>query len=201
MATSSQTQAKRCSVQECQNTFYGKGFCKKHYERVRQHGDPLVVKTKPGQHAYRYLVDVAIPYKGDDCLIWPYCRVDGYARIGPSKECKTTYVSRRICEEVHGAPPTPKHEAAHSCGNGNGGCVTPGHLSWKTAKANQSDRVTHGTANRGENNAKAKLTEDQVREIRALKGAETHLRIAARFGVSKVAVTNIMAGTTWSHVQ
>lgn len=51
-----------------------------------------------------------------------------------------------MCQKAHGDPPSPKHDAAHSCGRGHEGCVNPNHLSWKTKKQNQADRITHGTS-------------------------------------------------------
>ena len=33
-----------CSVEDCYNTYYGLGYCKKHYMRVGKYGDPLSTK-------------------------------------------------------------------------------------------------------------------------------------------------------------
>lgn len=39
---------KQCSVDGCGGIYHSKGFCKKHYERFRKHGDPLRKrKTRP----------------------------------------------------------------------------------------------------------------------------------------------------------
>ncbi|WP_292637037.1 hypothetical protein [Mesorhizobium sp.] len=56
------------------------------------------------------------------------------------KDGKCRRVSRLVCEEVHGPPPSPDHEAAHSCDNGDLGCATKRHLSWKTPKENTADK-------------------------------------------------------------
>ena len=54
---------------------------------------------------------------------------------------------------------------------------------------------------RGERNHRAKLTEDDVRLIRAL-GAEgmTHRGLAAKFEVSKRAIEAVLTGQSWRHV-
>jgi hypothetical protein len=108
------------------------------------------------------------------------------------------YVHRRVCEDVNGPPQVPTDEAAHSCGKGHIGCVTRGHLSWKTRQQNRDDMLIHGTIARGEASGRAKLTESDVREIRALKGRE-HQRVTAnRFGVSRRAIGAIYRGDSWA---
>jgi hypothetical protein len=148
------------------------------------------------RHAQRYLRDSVLPYGGDDCLTWPYAKDgDGYAKVrngGPAR-----LVHRLVCEIVHGVAPSPKHEAAHSCGKGRDGCVNPRHLSWKTTKQNQEDRVEHGTSNRGTRNGSAKLTADDVRTIRAMKGRASCPSLARQFHVSTSHVARIHAGAAW----
>lgn len=131
-----------CTVDGCDKAHQAKGLCGAHYMRLFRHGDPLGGGTSPGepQEFYRNIV---LPYAGKDCLTWPFSRnAAGYGRIWVDGGMRT--VSRRVCEEVNGPPPTPKHEAAHSCGKGHLACVTKGHLSWKTPKENCADRIIHG---------------------------------------------------------
>jgi hypothetical protein len=47
-------------------------------------------------------------------------------------------LTRLICEIAHGAPPTPKHEAAHSCHQPM--CINPRHLRWLTHEENMAER-------------------------------------------------------------
>nr|WP_156941956.1 hypothetical protein [Mesorhizobium sp. LNHC220B00] len=146
-----------------------------------------------------YFRNVVLPYDAEACLIWPYSRdKDGYARIG--KQGKTVYVSRLVCEEEHGPPPSPKHQAAHGCGNGRGGCVTRGHLSWKEPVANNADKLSHGTYQQGVRGSRSKLTEENVRAIRSLKGHLSRRQIALQFGISKGNVGFIHSGRTWGSV-
>src|SRR5579859_4466599 len=40
-------------------------------------------------------------------------------------------VARVVCEAYHGPPPTPQHEAGHTCPDGeNARCINPRHLAW-----------------------------------------------------------------------
>lgn len=167
-----------------------------HYQRFRNHGDPLGGRTLNGA-TEEYYRTIVLNYEGDDCLIWPYTRAGaGYGLM--HRGGKAIIVSRAVCEEINGPPPTESHQAAHSCGKGHLGCVTKGHLSWKTPIDNQADRLTHGTLPRGERHGQSKLTEADVREIRSLKGKETQRAIAKRFGISRPNVSNIQRGWKWS---
>ncbi|NNH67785.1 hypothetical protein [Rhizobium laguerreae] len=144
----------------------------------------------------RFINDVALQHIGHDCLFWPFGRGrDGYGRVWDGE--KTTIASRYVCELAHGAPPTPKHDAAHSCGKGHEGCIAPGHLEWKTPTQNQADRIIHGTHSRGERNVRAKITDDEAREILALKGVEPQSALVKRFGVSQTTVSKIQCGKSW----
>ncbi|MGN7750589.1 HNH endonuclease [Sinorhizobium sp. 22678] len=107
---------------------------------------------------------------------------------------------RLVCKLVKGEPPTDRHEAAHSCGNGHLGCVNPNHLEWKTRSENQLDRVAHGTSLRGERHLQAKLTEREAREIWRLKGVKRQTEIAAEFGVTRYAIYCIHNQRSWAWI-
>ncbi|MDW9644463.1 hypothetical protein GOB48_22105 [Sinorhizobium meliloti] len=142
----------------------------------------------------KFIREVALPYQGDDCLLWPFAKSGrGYGALWI--DGKQVRAHRHVCLAVHGDAPSDKHEAAHSCGNL--GCVNPRHLSWKTASGNQMDRVDHDTHIRGERNHFVKLTESQVSEIIRIRGTKSQREIAADFGVSQSAVAMIHSGKTW----
>ncbi len=125
----------------------------------------------------------------DWCLIWPFSRIQsGYAKF----TSKAVAVHRVMCEYKNGLPPTPKHQACHSCGRGNQGCVNPNHLSWKTNAENQIERFKHSgwTPQR-------KLTPQDVEEIRALKGLTPIAVISERYKVTPLNIHRIHAGKLW----
>jgi len=184
-----------CSVPECGKPHLAKGFCNAHYRRLKRHGDALAGNTPRGE-PQKFYAEVVLVYEGDECLIWPYSRVGhGYGLM--TRDGDQQYTHRLLCEDVYGPPPTPRHDAAHSCGKGHDGCVTKGHLLWKTRAANMADKLDHGTHHRGERHGQSKLTEKQVREIKSLKGVETKTALAKKFGVSWSAVSNIHSGRNW----
>jgi hypothetical protein len=182
-----------CSVAECQKPADCRGLCQAHYRRLRRHGDPLAGITFNGEP--RQFFEQALTHRSDECLIWPYGKVsNGYSQIRING--KQQKVSRLVCQHIHGDPPSPRHEAAHSCNVR--ACVNPQHLRWATSKQNKADQITHGTARRGERNGRSKLTANEVVEIRS--SADTGRSLARRFGVSETAVSRARFGKAWAHM-
>ncbi|WP_082582646.1 HNH endonuclease [Mesorhizobium sp. Root172] len=144
----------------------------------------------------RYVQEVVLSFTGEECLIWPYSgNGAGYGTV--SINGKNRYVHRMACEKANGPAPTPRHEAAHTCGRGKIGCVNPGHLVWKTHPENMKDSVDHGSSAKGTQAGSAKLTEENVREIRALHGQRSQKDIGEMFGVSRSLVSVIHARKSW----
>lgn len=184
-----------CTVEGCERPKRTGGLCQMHYQRFRRHGDALAGRTPDGAPD-RYLRDVVIPYAGDDCLIWPFTRVaEGYGQI--RRDGRRQRVHRLVCEAVHGLPASSGLVAAHSCGNGHLGCVTPRHLSWKTSQGNALDAIEHGTFPRGERHGNAKITAEIASDIRALKGRLSQRKIGKLFDISGAHVAHIHAGRLW----
>jgi len=182
--------ARRCKVKGCDKPAKDGG----------KHGDPTMGKTARGAPK-KFLEEKVYNYKGNKCLIWPFRKsTNGYA-VWANKNNKTTSVPRMVCEHFNGPPPTPAHEAAHSCGNGKYGCVTPKHLRWATHIENEADKIVHGTHTRGERSWHAKLTEKDVRKIRTLKDKMFQREIAKKFGVCQQAIAQIFKGESWAWLQ
>lgn len=187
-----------CSIPDCDNPARARGWCTKHYQRWKHHGDPQaeVRKRAPDGAPLRFYKDVALTYDGDDCLTWPYGKIAGRAQI--IYEGDNHFVARLLCEHVYGPPPSPSHEAAHSCGHGHLACINRNHLRWATRAENVADKLIHGTHNRGERHPTVKLTETDIHEIRRLRGVETRRSLAKRFGVSHGSINDIYTGRTWA---
>lgn len=72
------------------------------------------------------------------------------------------------------------------------------NLRWGTAEENIADMRLHGTTPRGERNGSAKLTENEVRDIRA--SPLTGRAVAAIYGVHASRVFRIREGNAWKHL-
>jgi len=73
---------------------------------------------------------------------------------------------------------------------------------WATRAQNLAHKAIDGTAPVGAKNPLAKLTEDQVREIRRrLAGGEKQAVLAAEFGVTQGGVSLIRRRRTWAHLE
>lgn len=150
-------------------------------------------KNKGNGAAVRWLQGQITSWVSDECLYWPFGKCNGYGLFGLNG--RQHYAHRYVCEQVHGPAPSPDHEAAHECGQGAHGCVSPRHVVWKTRTENQLDRALHGTKATG---PRGKLTPEQAAQILALKGTKPQREIAAMFGVSRSNVSFIHCGKAWS---
>ena len=87
-----------------------------------------------------------------------------------------------------------KQVVRHLCGNS--ACCAPEHLEIGSCSENGADMVRHGRC------FLAKLTEDQVREIRATHGEDglTHSQRAAKYKISKSNLRLVELRRTHKHV-
>jgi hypothetical protein len=140
---------------------------------------------------------VMVPSAG--CRVWPFGKTTaGYGTLSTSTKPKTRYAHVAACERWHGPRPEGM-EVAHSCGNPS--CWAGEHLRWATHQENLLDRRRHQTMMEGEGHYAAKVTEDNVREIRdRAANGEVQAVMAREFGVSQVAIHNIIKHKSWKHV-
>lgn len=148
------------------------------------------------------------------CHVWTaYRSKKGYGQVGfQGRVC----IAHRVAFFIaHGRWPQPN--ACHHCDNR--ACVNPDHLFEGTNADNTADMdskgrrvVIRGTRHgrrtkphrtaRGERNGLAKLTEQDVRDIRANYALcqVTMKDLGARYGVGKAAVHEIIHRRTWAHI-
>ena len=189
--------ARICSIVGCSNPHDAKGFCRTHYRRWRRHGDPMIT-TKPANGELMRWISRHLNYNGERCLIWPFARCSRSGSAQMTINRKTVNPARVICGMLYGQAPSLKHEAAHSCGNGHEGCVHPQHVRWATHRENEADKRLHGTAPQGERHGSAKLTSQQVHQIRLSK--ESCSIAGKRYGVSFSMIARIRRREAWSHI-
>lgn len=146
----------------------------------------------------RFWRGVAIGAPGE-CWKWLAAKKDGtgYGRISSGARHA---LAHRYSWELHFGPIPEGMKVCHRCDNPQ--CVNPGHLFLGSQKDNKRDCMEKHRHAFGERHGKAKLTEEQVRQIRELcaSGVETHEQIGARFGVSKPTVGFINTRRSWRHL-
>lgn len=76
--------------------------------------------------------------------------------------------------------------------------VTPGNLYWGSRSDNADDAKRNNRIARGERAPSAKLSEEQVEEVRAAyRSGRAQRQIARDFGISQSNVSQICSGSTW----
>lgn len=181
-----------CSIPGCEKPSDRKGWCTGHYYRWHRHGDPVGGSTPKG--AARRFLENAFGYEGDECTLWPFSKAGrGYGNL--TINGRNYYAHRLVCEATHGPAPAIEYEAAHLCGNGHRGCITPKHLVWKTPVENNADKIAHGTDLRGEKAYNSKLSTADVLAIRV--STDRGVDLAKRYGVAPSHICYIRKGAKW----
>jgi predicted XRE-type DNA-binding protein len=75
------------------------------------------------------------------------------------------------------------------------------NLKWETHEKNIQRRIEHGTANKGEKNGRAKLTNNQVIQIKKMI-AQRYIQgyIAGMFNISRPIISHIKNNKIWDHI-
>lgn len=112
-----------------------------------------------------------------------------------NNKIRVIYPHKAVLEAFVGLRPQGM-EGCHNDGNPWNNHLS--NLRWDTPRNNQLDRAKHGTSNRGERCAAAKLTEAQVRAI--LTDTRLQRIIAAEYGVRENTISRIKSGKRWAHI-
>ena len=124
---------------------------------------------------------------------------DGYRRItiytGPGRWTQVA-VHTLVAETFLGERPAWAHGVAHRDGDPANNAVT--NLRWSTQTENEADKAEHDRHLAGERHHQHKLTEAEVRNIRAsrLSGAQ----LARTYGVSQTTISDVRSRKTWGHL-
>jgi hypothetical protein len=128
-------------------------------------------------------------------VLSPFTEKDG--RVGVNITVKGKHRATRVATLVADAwicpRPHPKLEVCHEDGD-------PSHnhyknLRWDTRSNNHQDKLRHGTHSRGDRHPLAKLTAEQVADIRT--STDLQRVIAERHGIRQGHVSRIKNGVRW----
>jgi hypothetical protein len=192
-----------CADSSCDRRAAAKGFCIKHYHRWRRHGDSSIARPMCGRGtSIEDRLALVTDRSGGPDSCWPFTRApstSGYGYLQVDGVVKGVHVW--AWESANG-PLDEGLIVRHSCDNPP--CANPAHLISGTGVQNMADKVERNRQYRpaGSNNARARLTADDVRSIRSGRGAgQSTAELAAKHGVSKSAVQLILAGKRWAHIE
>jgi len=128
------------------------------------------------------------------CIEWKGARSLGYGIV--RRHGTNLRVHRLTLERALGRPLRDGMYALHSCNNPP--CCNPDHLREGTNQDNVDDKLRADRQPRGETNGKAKLTLDQVNEIRRNEDGLSQRLLASRYGVQRACIAKIQRGKTWN---
>lgn len=131
----------------------------------------------------------------------PSIGTDGYAYVTVRRPGKVTPGKVRVHVAVLLAWVGPKPEGME--GRHVNGVLTDNraaNLTWSTHLENVGDQELHGTRRRGSASHLAKLTESDVRAMRAAWPAESYSALGRRYGVGKDAARLAVMGRRWAHL-
>lgn len=190
-----------CSVPDCKRPYNALGYCRLHYGRLKDHGDPHWIKPTALDRFLRLIVfdgptPIHCPNLGP-CWEWKGPRGrDGYGQLQVGQ--RPVRVHRLSYEWFIGPIPEGLH-VCHHCDFP--ACANPDHLFAGTDKDNNLDMVRKGRQRHPalEQNGRAKLSAADVYELRAayLQGCR-QVDLANRYGVCQSQVSHIILRKQWA---
>jgi len=132
----------------------------------------------------------------DECWEWRGAKRQGYGAISKGAHGNGVLDAHRVSWKLaNGSIPAGKF-VCHHCDNRS--CVNPSHLFLGTQADNMHDMIKKGRSTHGERHKGAKLTEQDVHEIRQMlsRGIPVSV-IAKKYGVARSTISRISTGETW----
>jgi len=160
----------------------------------------MKARTRTEQIAHFHAGCVVNENTPDKCLEWQW----GTDRYGYGKfwyQGNTVQTHRLSYELFHGRQIAEDMCICHSCDTPK--CCKPEHLREGTNQENTDDMTSRNRQANGETNGRAKLTANQVLEIRekyeTLENC-TQSALANEFGVTRQTISHIIHNKTWTHI-
>lgn len=133
-----------------------------------------------------------------DCLRW-VGSFDGDGEYGVFYLRPKQTTASRASFLLFNGPLEDYQQACHTCDHT--WCVEPKHLFAGTQSENEADKKAKGRSNHGSARYNAKLSEDNVVQLRAqAKAGASHGQLSKQFGIARPNVGRIIRREIWAHV-
>jgi hypothetical protein len=131
------------------------------------------------------------------CWEWTAAKhTDGYGQFNIKGKL---YRANRIAWQLHFGNIPEEFCVCHKCDNP--ACCNPKHLFLGTHNDNNKDMKKKNRNARGSKNGHAKVTEEDITQIKRMKNIGIHVDdIAVQYGISKWTIYDICRGRIWKHV-
>lgn len=125
---------KLCTIEGCADKYYARGYCNKHYLRVKKHGSPHEVTFERGATTEESFKLHTV--RQGDCIIWTggRCRSGQYGSMWHQGRTKRAH---RVAWELANGPIPHGLVIDHKCHVFL--CVNPAHLRLATRKQNREN--------------------------------------------------------------
>jgi hypothetical protein len=193
-----------CSIEGCDREPRARGWCKRHYEIWRRHGNAEhQIRKFHGRGHNGESTSERLQRKSrtvaSGCREWTgWCDGGGYGRVSVGRTMRPAHVI--AWEQSNGRQVPDGLVVRHTCDNPP--CIEPTHLILGSQSQNVADMFQRGRCDRsGERNNSAKLTADAVQAIRAKHAVGQSVSSLSRdYGVSESQVKNVVTKKQWKEV-
>lgn len=112
----------KCTVNECLNKYYAKGYCEKHYQRFKKYGNTDGIKPQaPAKQRFFKFVN-----KTESCWNWIGNKRGKYGAFSVGARSLGNVLAHRFSWSMYNKQEIPKGMVVmHSCDNPL--CVNPAH--------------------------------------------------------------------------
>lgn len=127
-----------CLVEGCEGKHKSKGYCSKHYQRLKNFGDPIAPERRDMGLTPAEILMRGSKVQNNGCRLWTKSKNrDGYGSLGVDKK---HYLAHRLAWELeHGEIPDDMY-INHLCGNR--ACINVDHLELVTRSENNEYLTT-----------------------------------------------------------